>query len=61
MELHPFLHHHDTIGERGLPYRPDEAGAAKVLADLQTLSDPFGSARIRIEGDIGLLDLAASA
>lgn len=61
VELHPFLHHHDTVGERGLPYRPDDAGAAKVLGDLQALSEPFGSARIRVEGGIGVLDLPPAA
>ena len=55
--LHPFLHRHDTIGNRGLPYRPDDAGAAKVLSDLQMLSEPFGTATIRIDDGIGVLDL----
>ena len=57
VELHPFLHRHDTVGTRGLPYRPDEAGAARVISDLQTLSEPYGNAAIRLEGSIGVLDL----
>lgn len=55
IELHPFLHRHDTRANGGLPYRPDEAGAAKVLTDLQSLSEPYGNAAIRIVGCIGVI------
>lgn len=60
VELHPFLHRHDTIGNRGLPYKPNDAEAARILNDLQIFSAPFGSNAIRIDGAIGRLDLASA-
>ena len=55
-ELHPFLHRHDTAGNRGLPFRPDLEEAEGVIEDLRTLSAPFETT-ITFEAGIGLLKL----
>ncbi len=54
VELHPFLHRHETAGSRGLPYRPDATGATDVLRQLVELSEPFGPS-IAVESGLGLL------
>ena len=58
VELHPFQHRHATFGERGLPYRPDLGGAQKVIDDLLTLSEPFGT-QIEFADGVGVLALMA--
>src|SRR5690606_4204524 len=58
VELHPFLHRHDTIGNRGIPYKPDETGATGVLQQLAMLSAPFGTSSIRIADGVGLVNLS---
>lgn len=56
VELHPFLHRHETVGERGLPYRPDPEGARRVIESLTALSEPFGP-RIGFEDGLGILSV----
>ncbi len=60
VELHPFLHHHDTIGERACPIdRTGQARPELVKTSKPSAAIHSASASIRIEGGIGLLDLAA--
>lgn len=53
IELHPFAHRHDTIGNRGLPYRPDDQSATQIIDDIVDLSAPFGTTIA--PGPVGLL------
>jgi len=57
VDLHPFVHRDSTVGGSGVPFRPDPAAARKILDDLATLSEPFGTRIVAGEGGIGVLAL----
>ena len=56
IEMHPFVHTHAHVGHGGVPFRPDQETARRIVDDVIALSDPL-PAECRFEAGHGIVEL----